>query len=46
VTHPIADCDHPLLCLVGPGVFFFFLKCPVPYISFKKGPLTSSYRFT
>jgi hypothetical protein len=20
VTHPIADCDHPLLCLLGPGV--------------------------
>jgi hypothetical protein len=19
VTHPIADCDHPLLCLLGPG---------------------------
>jgi hypothetical protein len=18
VTHPIADCDHPLLCLLGP----------------------------
>jgi hypothetical protein len=20
VTHPIADCDHPLLCLLGPGI--------------------------
>jgi hypothetical protein len=20
VTHPIADCEHPLLCLLGPGV--------------------------
>jgi hypothetical protein len=20
VTHPIADCDHPLLCLLGPGL--------------------------
>jgi hypothetical protein len=21
VTHPIADCEHPLLCLLGPGIF-------------------------
>jgi hypothetical protein len=20
VIHPIADCDHPLLCLLGPGI--------------------------
>jgi hypothetical protein len=20
VTYPIADCDHPLLCLLGPGI--------------------------
>jgi hypothetical protein len=20
VTHPIADCDHPLLCLLGPSI--------------------------
>jgi hypothetical protein len=20
VTHPIADCEHPLLCLLGPGI--------------------------
>jgi hypothetical protein len=20
VLHPIADCDHPLLCLLGPGL--------------------------
>jgi hypothetical protein len=20
VIHPIADCEHPLLCLLGPGV--------------------------
>jgi hypothetical protein len=20
VTHPITDCDHPLLCLLGPGI--------------------------
>jgi hypothetical protein len=20
VTHPIADCNHPLLCLLGPGI--------------------------
>jgi hypothetical protein len=20
VTHPIADCDHPLLCFLGPGI--------------------------
>jgi hypothetical protein len=20
VTHPIADCDHPLMCLLGPGI--------------------------
>jgi hypothetical protein len=20
VIHPIADCEHPLLCLVGPGI--------------------------
>jgi hypothetical protein len=20
VTHPIADCDHPFLCLLGPGI--------------------------
>ena len=20
MTHPIADCDHPLLCLLGPGI--------------------------
>jgi hypothetical protein len=20
VTHPTADCDHPLLCLLGPGI--------------------------
>jgi hypothetical protein len=22
VTHPIADCDHALLCLLGPGIVF------------------------
>jgi hypothetical protein len=21
MIHPIADCDHPLLCLLGPGIF-------------------------
>jgi hypothetical protein len=21
VTHPIADCDYPILCLLGPGIF-------------------------
>jgi hypothetical protein len=20
VIHPIADCEHPLLCLLGPGI--------------------------
>jgi hypothetical protein len=20
VTHPIADCEHPLLCLLGPSI--------------------------
>jgi hypothetical protein len=20
VTHPLADCEHPLLCLLGPGI--------------------------
>jgi hypothetical protein len=20
VTHPIADCEHPLMCLQGPGI--------------------------
>jgi hypothetical protein len=20
VTHPTADCEHPLLCLLGPGI--------------------------
>ena len=20
MTHPIADCEHPLLCLLGPGI--------------------------
>jgi hypothetical protein len=20
VTHPIADCEHPLMCLLGPGL--------------------------
>ena len=21
VIHPIADCEHPFLCLLGPGIF-------------------------
>jgi hypothetical protein len=23
VIHPIADCEHPLLCLLGPGIVRF-----------------------
>jgi hypothetical protein len=26
VTHPITDCDHPLLCLLGPGQLYFLGK--------------------
>ena len=32
VVHPIADCDHPLLCLLGPGIQVIFqliiFECP------------------
>ena len=48
VTHPIADCDHPLLCLLGPGIIFkcFILTIFIRYflhLQFKCYPKSSPY---
>jgi hypothetical protein len=43
VIHPIADCEHPLLCLLGPGIVsqersisgsqgLFLLRPPLPQV--------------
>jgi hypothetical protein len=32
VIHPIADCELPFLCLLGPSIYFDILQCLSIYL--------------
>ena len=37
MIHPIADCEHPLLCLLGPGdIFFIYISKAIPKVPYTK----------